>query len=179
MLYTGQGDDGTTLTCNGGGEKVSKRSRTIEALGSVDEVNSWLGLCKARLPLEMGSLKEMIHGWQEDLFIVQAELAGADKTMAADKVKALEDMTNKIERELPEIHTFFIAGETEISALLDVARALARRAERRVIDATDSREVTVSDNTKAYLNRLSSTLYALARLVNYKLGVTEKPPTYK
>ena len=179
MLYTRGGDDGTTLICDGGGKRVSKRSKAIGALGSVDEVNSWLGLCKARLPREVGSLKEMIHGWQEDLFIVQAELAGADKTMAADKVKALEDMTNKIERELPEIHTFFIAGETEISAMLDVARALTRRAERRVVDAVESGEVTVSDNTKAYLNRLSSILYALARLVNYKLGVTEKPPTYE
>lgn len=179
MLYTGRGDGGTTLVCNGAGARVSKRSKAIEALGSVDEVNSWLGLCKARLPAEIGPLKEMIHGLQEDLFIAQAELAGADKTIAAGKVRLLESMTNEIERELPDIHTFFIAGETEVSALLDVARALARRAERRVIDAVESGEATVSDNTKAYLNRLSSILYALARLTNKRLGAAEKPPTYK
>lgn len=179
MLYTGQGDDGTTLVCDGTGARVSKRSKAIEALGSVDEVNSWLGLCKARLPAEIGSLKEMIHGLQEDLFIVQAELAGADKTITPQKIAEIEELTDKIEQELPEIRSFFIAGETEISAMFDVARALARRAERRVIDAVESGEVTVSDNTKAYLNRLSSILYALARLTNHKLGVVEKPPTYK
>lgn len=179
MLYTGQGDDGTTLICDGGGSRVSKRSKAIEALGSVDEVNSWLGLCKARLPLEVKSLRQVVHSMQENLFIVQAELAGADKTITPQKVTEIEELTDKIEQELPEIKSFFIAGETEISAVFDVARALVRRAERDVIDAAESGEVAVSQNTRAYLNRLSSVLYALVRWTNIKLGATEKPPTYK
>ncbi|MFH1354063.1 MAG: cob(I)yrinic acid a,c-diamide adenosyltransferase [bacterium] len=178
MLYTRQGDSGATFTCPAG-SRVSKRSKLIEALGALDEINSWLGFCKARLPEEVGSLKDIIHGLQEDLFIVQAELAGADKTITADKVKRMEVLTDQIEQQLPKINTFFIAGETEISASLDVARALARRAERRVVDAVEAGEAQVGNDTKAFLNRLSSVLYVLVRFANHKLGVTEKSPTYR
>ncbi len=177
MLYTGRGDAGTTVTCREGG-RVTKGSHAVEALGGADEVNSWLGVCKASLPPELRSFRRIIHNLQEDLFIIQAELAGADKYVRADRVKELGRLTEKIQMELPEINTFFVAGETEASARLDFARALARRAERQIVRAADAGEIKIEADTRAYLNRLSSVLYALARLANHKLKAQEQPPAY-
>ena len=75
---------------------------------------------------------------------------------------------NDIEKEIPKLKGFSIAGGTELSALLDVARTLARRAERRVIAAKEARLCDLSSETMAYMNRLSSLLFALARLANHQ-----------
>ena len=86
---------------------------------------------------------------------------------------------NGIEKELPPIHTFFIAGGTKLASLFDVARTTARRAERRVVGVSEEGLRTVSPNTLAFLNRLSSLLYALARFSNHIVGVKEEAPDYK
>lgn len=179
MLFTGKGDNGTTkLFGSCPGERISKTSQIFIALGDLDELNSFLGICKAKAEtIEIGNfnVKELIHTIQENLFIIQAELAGADKTITKEKVVAVENIINNIENELQPIKSFFIPGASEISSLLDYARSLSRRAERSVLQS----EYKISNATKAYLNRLSSILYALARLVNHKLGKVEKKPTYK
>ena len=87
-------------------------------------------------------------------------------------------MVKNIEQQLPEIKSFFVPGSSELASLLDYARALSRRVERSVL-ATINSDNKISNHTKAYLNRLSSVLYALARLVNYKLGKVENKPNYK
>lgn len=183
MLYTGKGDDGKTGAF-GSKRRISKSSLLSEALGTLDELNSFLGLCKidsekSKLKVSGTSFEEIVHKVQSRLFIVQAELAGADKTIEKNKVKELEDIINNIEKELPAIKTFFISGGTELAAKFDVARTLARRAERRVISVNDSKKKSVGEHTLAYLNRLSSLLYALARLTNHKFGIKEKSPDYK
>lgn len=182
-LFTGKGDDGTTKTL-GAKDRISKGSPIAEALGTLDEVNSFLGLCKVHSEKEgfktaAGiSFAGILHSLQETLFVVQTELAGNDMTVGEDKVKEVTDWVNGIETELPPIKTFFISGGTELAALLDVARTLARRAERRVVGVKDSGAREMGPQSLAFLNRLSSILYALARLANHKSGLKEPSPTY-
>jgi cob(I)alamin adenosyltransferase len=184
MLYTRKGDSGTTKTfsCD---QRISKSSAIAEALGSLDEINSFLGLVKVKaesLSLEFTGetfhLADVINQIQQDLFIVQAELAGADKKIAKEKVVWLEHLVDGVEKLLPPIKTFFVSGGTELSSLFDIARTIARRAERRVVGVAEEQAVTIGADTLAYLNRLSSVLYAFARWVNHQSGHSEKSPTY-
>lgn len=185
MLFTGKGDDGTTKVFDTeSGKRISKSSLVSEALGSLDEVNSFLGLCKVEsekhtLKADGKSFSDIVHKVQENLFIIQAELAGAEKTIDEKKLREMEELINVIEKELPPITTFFISGGTELAARFDVARTFARRAERRVVGVVDVGERKVGKWSLAYLNRLSSLLYALARLSNRKFGIVEQPPRYK
>ncbi len=190
-LFTGKGDDGTTKTFGCDQKRISKSSSVAEALGSLDEINSFLGLCKIKarekgftisgLKLEGKDLRmdNLVHDLQKNLFIVQAELAGAPKTIEEAKIKEMEEKINFIEKIMPPIKTFFISGGSELASLFDIARTLARRAERRVVAAREEGAVKIGDQTLAYLNRLSSMLYALARLSNHLSGITEEAPDYK
>lgn len=184
MLYTGKGDKGTSKLFNTpSGERLSKGSDVFEALGTLDELNSFLGLCRAGSGKTTYSLGDqlffnIVFRFQQDLFIAQAELAGADMTMPKEKVEYLEWVSNEAEKLLPPITTFFIPGAGELGALFDTARAVSRRTERAVVRVRES-GAKISDETCAYLNRLSSALYALARLSNHFSGITETPPTYQ
>ena len=179
MLYTRKGDNGTTKTF-GCDQRISKSSATAEALGAMDETNSFLGLAKVKTA-EKGNAEQaaFIQSIQENLFIIQAEIAGADKHLQPAKVLALETETDRIEKELPPITTFFISGGIELAATFDVARTIARRAERRVVQVHEEGVVKVGDQTLAYLNRLSSILYAWARYANHQAGIKENAPQYK
>src|SRR3989338_2297202 len=173
MLYTRKGDKGTTKTF-GCDQRISKSSAVAEALGTLDEANSFIGLCKAKarkgkFVLGKTKIDEILHGVQKNLFIAQAEVAGASMYIEEAKVKEVEEIVDAIEKELPPIKTFFIPGSSELSAMFDVARTVARRAERRVVGVVDSyakeknkkvdEKEPVSEFTLAYLNRLSSLLY--------------------
>lgn len=201
MLFTGKGDDGTTKTF-GCDQRVSKSSAIAEALGAVDEINSLLGVVKTRgekiVAIDGLSFYAVLADVQQDLFVAQAELAGAEKKMGKMRVEKLEGWVNAIEKELPPITTFFVSGGTELGALCDHARTIARRAERRVVKALENARGVSSalparsksdeggggdssgshKELLAYMNRLSSLLYALARLANHRAGVTEEKPHY-
>ncbi|MBI5798860.1 MAG: cob(I)yrinic acid a,c-diamide adenosyltransferase [Candidatus Yonathbacteria bacterium] len=176
MLYTGKGDGGTTQTFGCCDQRISKSSAVTEALGTLDEVNSFIGVVK--MNTQATEVAKILDEVQQNLFIVQAEVAGAGKHIDNEKVTELESIINAIEAELPPIKSFFVSGGTELASLLDFARTLARRAERRVVGVAEEGVTTVSKETLAYLNRLSSLLYALARQVNHKSGITEEPPKY-
>lgn len=184
-LFTGKGDNGTTKTF-GCDQRISKSSAIAEALGSMDEINSFLGFCKVRSK-ELGymikdegpSFEHLIHSIQQKLFIVQAELAGAEKKIEKEYVTEIEELINYIETQMPPIKSFFISGGTELAATFDFARTIARRAERRVVQVKDEGTRALAPETLAYMNRLSSILYALARLANHKSGIQEEPPAYK
>lgn len=186
-LYTRKGDTGTTKKFDTKpGERIPKAGADTEALGALDELNSYLGLLKAKskeVGMRIGEtgpwLDTVVHGMQENLFIIQAEIAGAPKKITHAKVNEAERFIDRIERDIPPIKSFLIPGGTEASAFFDVVRALARRAERRVIVYSDGAKKKLGGETLAYLNRLSSLLYALARLVNWRSGITEVPPAYK
>lgn len=173
MLYTRKGDNGTTKIF-GCDQRISKSSAIAEALGALDEINSFLGLCKVK-----SEEKKMIQSVQQNLFIIQAELAGSKMSIEEGKVKELEAIIDGAEKELPPIKSFFISGGTELAALFDIARTIARRAERRVIGVSEEGKAPVGEFSKAYLNRLSSLLYALARLANHQSGIKEESPDYR
>ena len=175
-LFTGKGDGGTTQVFGCDQGRISKSSEVPEALGALDELNAFLGFVKMHpeVPARIAAgLKKM----QEALFIIQAEIAGSDKRIKAEAVEELSVAVNQIEKEIPPITKFSIAGGTELSAKLDVARTIARRAERRITAAAASGRA-VSDPARAYINRLSSLLFAYARLVNHLANVPEEVPCY-
>lgn len=187
MLYTGKGDNGTTkLFTTPSGVRISKSSLVTEALGTVDEINAFIGLIKVAADVKNISIgdqgprmSKVLHDVQQKLFIVQAEIAGSDMHIEESMVSDMGDTINTIEGLLPPITTFFISGGTELAAQCDICRTVSRRAERAVIRACEAGECIVSDASKAYLNRLSSLLYAFARLSNHFSGITEEPPTYR
>ncbi|MFA5934391.1 MAG: cob(I)yrinic acid a,c-diamide adenosyltransferase [Candidatus Paceibacterota bacterium] len=181
MLYTKKGDDGKT-NVYGCDQKISKSSAITEALGSLDEANSFLGVCKVKTKnIEYRILNieihEIIHKIQNNLFTIQAQVAGADKKILEDDVLWLEKIISEIDKELPEIKSFLISGANDISANFDFARTLARRAERRVVAVSEESITKVDSFTLSYMNRLSSLLYALARYFATESGV-EESPTY-
>ncbi len=183
MLYTGKGDNGTSkLFTTPSGERLSKTHSVFEALGTVDELNSFLGILKVKSKdfyiKDNISVEKIIHEVQENLFMVQAELAGSDMSIGEDKLKKCEEIISDIEAMMPPIKTFFISGGTEMAAFSDLARTITRRAERSVLRAKEN-SINISPNTCAYVNRLSSLFYALARLANHQAGVEEINPSYK
>ena len=182
MLYTGKGDDGTTKFFGVDKKRVSKSSPIAEALGNIDELNSFLGLVKvksleANLKVLDQSFGSIVLGIQENLFTISANIAGADKGITEDKVKEIEIIIAECEKELSPIKTFSIVGGTELSALFDFARTLARRAERRAVVVNEELNPIAPEILK-YLNRLSSILFALARLTNHRSGIKESAPRY-
>lgn len=176
MLYTGKGDGGTTRVFGCDQQRISKSSELPEALGALDELNAYLGYVRMRS--NEPRISTIVKEVQETLFIVQAEVAGADKKIKEGTVDQVEELVNTIEKEIPPLKGFSIAGGTELSALLDVARTLSRRAERRLVAVTDAGLRELGPETKAYMNRLSSLLFALARLANHLAGVPEENPKY-
>ena len=177
MLYTRKGDGGTSGLF-GTKKRFPKNSPIYDALGTLDELNSLLGVCWAHAEDIMGeiSIQKEIRSVQEALFIIQAEIAGSDKQIGTVRVDALESAIDSIETLIGNPHAFTIPGATTLSAFLDYARAVARRAERSFITAHGKRKVSARSLT--YLNRLSSLLYALARYAAAKEGVREASPTY-
>ena len=177
MLYSGKGDNGTTTAFGCDQQRISKSSELPEALGALDELNAFLGFVKMSAVAEP-RIATVLRDVQETLFIIQAEVAGADKRVGESAVKNIEKIVNDIEKEIPKLKGFSIAGGTELSALLDVARTFARRAERRVIAVKELKLHELTPETLAYMNRLSSLLFALARLANHLAGVAEETPKY-
>ena len=182
MLYTRKGDKGDTYFFESK-DRFSKSGDRAEALGALDEINSLLGICKAEarktdIQIEGRTLPHILEQVQQDLFIIQAALAGADKQITQEKVDFLEKIVDWIEKELPPITTFFLSGGTELSALLDYTRAVSRTVERRVIKYLETGKIEVKPEIPSYLNRLSSLLYALVRYVNLKSNIQEIPPSY-
>ena len=181
-LYTGKGDAGTTkLFDTPSGERVPKSSPIFEALGTVDELNTTVGWCRVGCGVDWmvgdRTMSAILLDVQNHLFTIQAELAGAGKHIPATHVTDIEIRIAIIEEQLPEITTFFVPGGTELSARLDMARAVSRRAERRLVELSAD-ERALSEHTLKYANRLSSLLYALVRFVNHKVGSHEQPPEY-
>ena len=177
MLYTKNGDEGKTKVF-GCDQKLSKSSDIIEALGCLDEINSYLGIVKSKVKnykLLNEKMQDILLRIQNNLFIVQAEVAGAKKEIKVEEIQYLEKIIDNIEKEVPPIKSFLISGANEISANFDFARTLARRAERRVVAVSDAGIEKIDAKTLLYLNRLSSFLFALARHSAMESGKEESP----
>ena len=164
-VVTGSGDDGTTGMV--GGVRLSKDDPAIEALGVVDELNSHLGLLGAAdLGDQAGSLITVV---QQDLFDLGAVIAGGNKDWEGEQRSAwvtcaIEDLN----AELPPLKEFILPGGGEAVARCHVARAVCRRAERRIVALED-----LSGQVLIYLNRLSDLLFVLARHIAREKGEPE------
>jgi cob(I)alamin adenosyltransferase len=167
-IYTGAGDDGTTGRLHGG--RISKADPAVEAYGTTDEAVAALGL--ARALSEDPAFGEEVLGLQRELFIVGADLAAnpAERRKLEPGVSLVTPgMVARLERRIDELvaanplpRAFVVPGASQVSAVLDVARAVVRRAERRAVELRDSGS-EVSDEVLRYLNRLSDLLFVMAR----------------
>lgn len=169
VIYTKKGDKGLTGLLKG--KRVSKSSSVIDAIGAVDEANSYLGICLNSLsnqpaspPGGSKSKKELINKLQKiqkDLLAIGAILAGADRRNSQSlKTKGLEREIDKLEEKLPKQKNFILAGGTLVATHLMYARALVRRAEREVAGLGYVQILP-------YLNRLSDYLFILVRWENF------------
>ena len=171
-IYTKKGDKGETTLFNSKTSRkalVTKDSLKINAIGAIDEVNSYLGIISFNG--EPG-LKRIIEKLQEELFAIGSILAGADLRFYSTKTKYLEKQIDKMQRKLPTIKHFVLPGGALIGAQLYFARALIRKAERAVVALSKKEEI--KPQILIYLNRLSDFLFVLARTVNKSRGVKEK-----
>lgn len=166
-IYTKTGDQGETGLF--GGPRVRKNHPRIEAYGTVDELNSLLGLARAEgLRSDMDDVLAQV---QNDLFALGAELATPDprklsQTLSSGAVARLEGAIDHYETTLPPLTEFILPGGSRVAALLHVARTVCRRAERCVVRLGDAEGSAVRGETVQYLNRLSDLLFVLARAAN-------------
>lgn len=166
-IYTKSGDKGITSLMNG--IRVSKFDDRIELLGTIDELNSYLGLAKV---LADTALKDQLSRIQRNLMKIMAGIAdpqNPDYTFSADETKLLETLIDQTENSFPRVKDFVLYGGCELSARLDVSRSAARRSERCFCKV----EKNYGADLKAeeYLNRLSDYLYVCARHADYKAGI--------
>jgi cob(I)alamin adenosyltransferase len=166
-MYTRRGDKGETSLF--GPRRVSKDSPRVEAYGTIDELNSYLGviLSECRDPMTTKSLKII----QKLLFVVGGDLASDSTSSGVPRISAedtlrLEKMTGDALKHLPPLRNFVLPGGTKTGSELQFARAICRRAERRVV--TTSKTEEINPELLPFLNRLSSYLFNLARVVNAK-----------
>jgi cob(I)alamin adenosyltransferase len=175
-IYTKTGDKGQTSLI--GGSRVLKSSLRIEAYGTVDELNSWMGVLRDQ---EGGKSHErIILTIQDRLFTMGSILAsepGKAKMKIPELVEAditeLEKMIDQMNEDLPEMRSFVLPGGHLSVSNTHVARCVCRRAERAVVDLSQSEETP--EITIRYLNRLSDFLFVLARKLTLELGVKETP----
>jgi cob(I)alamin adenosyltransferase len=166
-IYTRTGDDGTTGL--GDGTRVPKESARIEAMGAVDELNSAVGVVLGVPDLPLPVIK-LLHEVQHDLFDLGGELSiPGHSILDATHVARLEEALDGFNEELPALQDFILPSGGPATAACHLARAIARRAERRVW--TLARTDQVAEVLPQYLNRLSDLLFVLARvLVRHERG---------
>ncbi len=173
-IYTRGGDGGETSL--GDGSRVSKRDCRIAAFGTVDEVNSLLGLAIAAEPPE--AMRAVLERVQNELFDVGADISvpfgNSDRLRVSQaQIDALEADCDEFNADLPELKSFVLPGGSELAARLHVARAVCRRAERDVLDT--AAQVELNPLVVVYLNRLSDLLFILARAANPGTEILWRP----
>lgn len=165
-IYTRTGDQGTTGL--GDGSRTDKDALRVEAYGTVDELNSVLGMLLAcpALPQPVG---ERLVDVQHDLFDLGGELCIPGHTMlTGEHVARLERWLDALNGGLPPLKEFILPGGGNAAATCHLARTVARRAERRVVSL--ARAEPVNEHVLGYLNRLSDLLFVMARYINRHTG---------
>jgi cob(I)alamin adenosyltransferase len=164
-IYTRTGDTGTTGLANG--SRVAKDTPRIEAIGTVDELNSSIGLLLCEdLP---DAARACLSGVQHDLFDLGGELSvPGHAIMTETHSKRIEDALDTFNAELPALREFILPGGSRAASLAHVARTVCRRAERTLVAL--SKTDTLPAPQLQYLNRLSDLLFVLARVLNHHAG---------
>lgn len=174
-LYTRTGDGGETRLLDG--SRVPKSDPRVDAYGTVDELNAWVGFARATgLDPELADLLVEV---QRHLFAIGADLADPQRkvagrtektTIQAAHVRRLEEWIDRLEAELPPLKRFVLPGGSLAGGALHLARTVCRRAERRIVALGPG---AVDPTLLAYINRLSDLLFALARAANRRAGAPE------
>lgn len=175
-IYTRTGDKGETSLL--GGERVSKSHIRIESYGTVDELNSYIGLLRDHK--ELGKHEQLLLNIQNNLFSIGSSLAVESgksfdyiPKLSESEIQELEDGIDKMDSKLPEMRNFVLPGGHPLISYCHIARCVCRRAERMVIALNN--ESQVDNLIIKYLNRLSDFLFVLAREVTMDLDVEEIP----
>lgn len=177
-IYTRTGDEGETSLF--GGKRVSKSDARVTAYGQVDELNAVLGAVLATEPRDFEHA--LLMAIQRDLFAIGGRLATPEPDRVAkalgkavvphDRIDALEENIDRMDRQLPVLKQFILPGGTAKAAALHWARTVCRRAERGVVQL--SNDAAVPGEILKYLNRLSDLLFTMARLANAQADVPEE-----
>jgi len=169
-IYTRKGDRGRTALF--GGQKVSKASLRIEAYGTVDELNSAIGIALS-IKYKVLSIKRELIKIQNDLFEISSTLANpamnhepSTINYLVKRVKEFENFIDQMTKKMHPLRNFILPGGGKTGASLHLARAVCRRAERKIVAL--SNEKRVDGNIIAYLNRLSDLLFTMARFANFQ-----------
>ncbi|MDQ0155672.1 cob(I)yrinic acid a,c-diamide adenosyltransferase [Robertmurraya andreesenii] len=173
-LYTRTGDKGKTSIIGG---RVDKDDIRVEAYGTVDEVNCFVGQAVAELDPE--HFEDVLHDLekiQHELFDCGGDLANITEKrvpkLTEDAITYLESKIDELITEAPELERFILPGGAKASATIHIARTVTRRAERLVVSLLKADETTPVVCLQ-YLNRLSDYFFALARVINFRLGVKD------
>ncbi|TYZ08640.1 cob(I)yrinic acid a,c-diamide adenosyltransferase [Hymenobacter lutimineralis] len=173
-IYTKTGDKGLTSLI--GGTRVSKASLRIECYGTVDELNSYIGLVRDQ-PVNTAR-RDLLKEVQDRLFTIGATLASDPEKsrmkvpdLHAQDVTLLEEQMDRMNEQLPELRAFILPGGHQAVSFAHVARCVCRRAERLVVALQE--DVPVAELVPIYLNRLSDYLFVLSRLMTVELGAEE------
>ena len=174
QIYTRTGDHGTTRII--GGKSVHKDSQQVEAYGTVDELNSIIGMIVA-LEETPSDMKEELMRIQHYLFDCGNDLATPEKhdkypyRTNSDLVTWLESRIDEYAPIPPTVESFILPGGTQLAAQLHFARTVTRRAERRIVSL--QQEQTINQHVLKFINRLSDYFFALARVANTQAGVED------
>jgi len=180
-IYTKTGDKGNTSFFGCG--IVKKNDSRVEALGVLDELNSFIGVTLCFI--EDSTLRDNLTKIQNDLFTLGADLAGsgikADNLprVTEGQVTEIEHIIDTLQEKLGMPEKFILPGGTVSSSFLHLCRATTRRAERALVDIGETEQFRINPQMLCYINRLGDFFYVLARQANKELDVKEHHPLYK
>lgn len=173
-IYTRTGDQGQTSVIGG---RVGKDDVRVEAYGTIDELNCFVGQARSLMEEEQyADLREQLLEIQHELFDCGSDLAFVKLSEGKYKVKAemaerLESWIDSLQAENPQLERFILPGGSELSSVVHVCRTVCRRAERRAV--TLGRSSDINPQAVIYLNRLSDYFFALARTANTRAGIVD------
>ena len=173
-IYTRKGDSGQTSLIDG--DMVNKHNLSVDAYGTIDELNSFLGLLKDYIKDD--KIKEILNNIQIKLFSIGSILASGKNQNISEKVKIekkdveyIEHEIDRLNENLPELKNFIIPGGHKISSYSHVCRSICRRAERKISELNN--KSSIDSNILAYINRLSDFFFVLSRFLKYSDNVSE------
>lgn len=178
-IYTKQGDRGQSVLFDG--TRVPKNNPRLETYGTVDELNSHLGLAAADCPDP--TLRQLLTTLQGQLLELGSDLAtptgspneGKVRRININHISFLEEQIDQATAQLPPLRRFILPGGSVTAARLHIARTVCRRAERLLVTLMQDPAAPMSDTPLIYLNRLSDLLFTLARLANFRQGLPDTP----
>ncbi len=168
-IYTRTGDTGATSLF--GGKRVLKSEALVDVYGSVDELNTWVGLIAGQL--KTPEVQHFLFDIQSDLFTIGGVLAGWDKTLIHldDRIAHMEAHIDLMEKALPPLTSFILPGGSALGAQTHIVRGICRRVERQTVALLQKQPV--DPLIVKYLNRLSDLFFMLARFINKQENVQE------